>query len=463
MHPVPTQTTTTHRSRILFTSRRCLAIIAAFGLSWVSGTLADPPEGEAARIKLAEAFVRDLAEGRFDKATAHYDATMRTALPAAKLEAIWSQLVATNGALASFDEPRTGQIGPYEVVFVPAVFERARLDVKVVFDQKNHIAGLFFVPAGIEEPTYEPPAYDHADRYSESEVEFGEAPWRVKGKLTRPKTRALAPVVVLVHGSGPHDEDESIGPNKPFRDLAAGLSSNGIAVLRYQKRTFAHRDQLIARGTITLHEEAIDDALAALAFVRTQTTLDRSKVHLLGHSLGGTMAPQIAKEDGKLLGVILLAGTPRDPFEVVLEQLAYIASIPGPGKAQALQTFKEAKKLIAQAKVGTAPKEENLLGAPVSYWQELQSLSAASPPIIAKLPCRVLVIGGGRDYQVTRTDFDLYRDALKKNKRATLKWFPDMNHLFIKGKGKATPAEYSQTGHVDEAVIRSLVRWISGE
>jgi hypothetical protein len=119
--------------------------------------------------------------------------------------------------------------------------------------------------------------------------------------------------------------------------------------------------------------------------------------------------------------------------------------------------------LIAQAKVGTAPKEENLLGAPVSYWQELQSLSAASPPIIAKLPCRVLVIGGGRDYQVTRTDFDLYRDALKKNKRATLKWFPDMNHLFIKGKGKATPAEYSQTGHVDEAVIRSLVRWISGE
>ena len=47
------------------------------------------------------------------------------------------------------------------------------------------------------------------------------------------------PAVVLVHGSGPHDRDESIGPNKPFRDLAHGLTRDGIAVLRYEKRTRA--------------------------------------------------------------------------------------------------------------------------------------------------------------------------------------------------------------------------------
>lgn len=453
---------TTRQRRDLFSAARYFAIIAALGVFCPGGVLAEPGGGEPGRIEIAEAFVRDMAEGRFAKATEHYDPTMRAALPAAKLEAIWSQLEEKHGALSSFGKPRTGQVGTYELVYVPVVFERDRLDVKVVFDQKDRIAGLFFVPAGIKEPAYELPAYDRADRYTESEVEFGKAPWRVKGMLTRPRTRALAPVVVLVHGSGPHDEDESIGPNKPFRDLAAGLSSNGIAVLRYQKRTFAHRDQLSASGSITLHEEVIDDALAALAFVRTQSPLDRSKVYLLGHSLGATMAPQIAYEDKKLAGVILLAGTPRDPFEVILEQLKYIASIPGPGQGKKQKTLAEAEAEIAKVKAGEASEGDLLLGAPVSYWLEWQSLAPESLPILTKLPCRVLILGGGRDYQVTKVDFDLYREALKGHKWASSKWYPDASHLFIKGKGKATPAEYSKAGHVDEHVIRHLVRWIGG-
>ncbi len=455
----------THRTRRrpdLFTTGRFLVIIAAIGLLWVSDVQAEPGGGAATRIEIAEEFVRDMAEGRFAKATEHYDATMRTALPAEKLEAIWSQLEEKNGAVASFGKPRTGQIGTYELVYVPVVFERDRLDVKVVFDRKDRIAGLYFVPAGIKESTYELPAYDRADRYTENEVEFGKAPWRVKGKLTRPRSRALAPVVVLVHGSGPHDEDESIGPNKPFRDLAAGLSSNGIAVLRYQKRTFAHQDQLLARGTITLHEEVVDDALAALAYVRTQSTLDRTKVYLLGHSLGATMAPQIAHEDKELTGIILLAGTPRDPFEVILEQLEYIASIPGPRQDKKKKTLAEAEEEIAKVKAGKTSEGDLLLGAPVSYWLEWQSLGPKSLRILSKLRCRVLILGGGRDYQVTRVDFDLYRDLLKGHERASSKWYPDASHLFIKGKGMATPAEYSEAGHVDEEVIRHLVRWISG-
>ena len=458
----PSLTYTTRQRRDSFPHGRYFAIIAVLGVFCPGGVLAEPGRGEPARIKIAEAFVRDLAARRFAKATEHYDATMRTALPAEKLEAIWAKLEEKHGAVASFGAPRTGQIGTYELVYVPVVFERDRLDVKVVFDRKDRIAGLFFVPAGIKEPTYEPPAYDRAEGYSESEVEFGKAPWRVKGKLTRPRTRALAAVVVLVHGSGPHDEDESIGPNKPFRDLAAGLSSNGIAVLRYQKRTFAHRDQLLARGTITLHEEVVDDALAALAFVRTQSTLDRSQVYLLGHSLGATMAPQIAHKDKKLAGIVLLAGTPRDPFEVILEQLEYIASIPGPGQGKKQKTLAEAEAEIAKVKAGNATDGDLLLGAPVSYWLEWQSLAPESLRILSKLPCRVLILGGGRDYQVTRVDFNLYRDALKKHKWASYKWYPDASHLFIKGKGKATPAEYSSAGHMDEEVIQHLVRWIGG-
>ena len=76
------------------------------------------------------------------------------------------------------------------------------------------------------------------------------------------------PAVILVHGSGPNDRDETLGTNKPFRDLAHGLASQKVAVLRYEKRTKQHADKLkgSALSTFTIKEEAIDDALAAVSF-----------------------------------------------------------------------------------------------------------------------------------------------------------------------------------------------------
>jgi hypothetical protein len=46
-----------------------------------------------------------------------------------------------------------------------------------------------------------------------------------------------------VHGSGPNDRDSTVGANKIFRDLAEGLASAGIAVLRYDKRTYRYGDR----------------------------------------------------------------------------------------------------------------------------------------------------------------------------------------------------------------------------
>ena len=76
--------------------------------------------------------------------------------------------------------------------------------------------------------------------------------------------------VVLVHDSGPNDRDESIGPNKIFRDIAWGLASQGISVLRYDKRTLKHVKQLTPEliAEMTVKEEVIEDALLALKLMR---------------------------------------------------------------------------------------------------------------------------------------------------------------------------------------------------
>jgi uncharacterized protein len=67
-------------------------------------------------------------------------------------------------------------------------------------------------------------------------------------------------------------------------------------------------------------------ALAA-AVLRSHDRIDPQRFFILGHSLGGTLAPRIAAEDRSLAGLIILAGTTRPFVEVAREQLAYRASL----------------------------------------------------------------------------------------------------------------------------------------
>jgi dienelactone hydrolase len=113
--------------------------------------------------------------------------------------------------------------------------------------------------------------------------------------------------VALVHGSGPNDRDETVGGTKVFKDLAEGLASRGIVVLRYEKRTKQYGARMANMPRYTVQDEAVDDAAKAAAMLQTQPQVDPRRVFVLGHSLGGYIAPRIAEEEGKLAGLILLA------------------------------------------------------------------------------------------------------------------------------------------------------------
>ena len=114
---------------------------------------------------------------------------------------------------------------------------------------------------------------------------------QLPARLTMPSASSVkdrVPVVILVHGSGPSNMDESMGPNAPFRDLAKGLSRRGVAVLRYDKRTFVC-PQFFANATagFTYDDETVDDAISAIRLVKdslAQTmALDPSRIYIVGH------------------------------------------------------------------------------------------------------------------------------------------------------------------------------------
>ncbi len=406
----------------------------------------------------ARAFVALLVKKDFANSVATFDDTMKAAMPEAKLQETWNAVVAQVGGFKQVIKTRTEKRGAYTIVFVTSDFQNATLDIKVVFDQSQRIAGLFFAPASAD---YAPPAYVKADSFHEKEVTIGTGEWALPATLTTPVGPGPFPAVVLVHGSGPNDRNETIGPNKPFKDLAGGLASRGIAVLRYEKRTKQHGAKLASLHNFTVKEEVLDDALAAVELLRKTEGIDAKRIFVLGHSLGGMLVPRIGRLDSNIAGLIALAGATRPLEEVIPEQLAYIFSLDGSVSPEEQKQIDQAKEQAAKVKA-LKPEDANsttaMFSAPVSYWLDLRGYN---PPETAKdLKQPLLILQGERDYQVTMEDFKRWTAALSTKNNVTFKSYPSLNHLFIAGTGRSTPSEYDQPGHVDERVVEDIAAWI---
>ncbi len=294
-----------------------------------------------------------------------------------------------------------------------------------------------------------------AAAYRERDLTFPSGELRVPGTLCLPlQASGRVPAVVLVHGSGPHDRDETVGPNKPFLDLAHGLAAEGIATLRYEKRTFAFRGKLGPK--LTVEEEVIADAVAALAYACALPEVDAGRVFLLGHSLGGSMAPFIVARAPETRGAVLLAAAARPLDELTYEQVAFQAQATGQDQATVSREIEQLKKEFARVRSGEAADSEVIFGASAYYWRDLLRRD-----IIAqwkKLNLPVLVLQGGQDVQVRRTDYEALLGVL--GPRGEGHFLPKLNHLFMPVEGKATGAEYGIAGRVDPEVIQIIARWI---
>jgi len=250
-----------------------------------------------------------------------------------------------------------------------------------------------------------------------------------------------------------------MGPNKPFRDLAWGLASQGIAVLRYDKRTKVYPQSF--GGTFTVKEETVDDAIVAVTQLRQVKEINPRKIFVLGHSLGGMMIPRIGKLDPTIAGLIVLAGNTR-PFEdLLLEQTAYLISLDGsvsPEETAYLEALKRSVAKVRSPQLSQAKPAELLLGIPASYWLDLQGYY---PPAVAKtLKQPLLILQGERDYQVTLADFQGWKTGLSGKQNVTFKTYTKLNHLFMPGEVKSNPEEYQVPGHVAKAVIDDIAAWI---
>lgn len=339
-------------------------------------------------------------------------------------------------------------------------FERYSLRFLLSFDAdgKMNTIRLMPVPAA---STARPVVYNK-EKMLERDVTVGADGFKLPGTLTLPVGKRKVPVVIFVHGSGPQDRDETVGPNKPFRDLAWGLAERGIATLRYEKRTKAYGAACVPEGReIDYDTESVDDAVAIAAWAKTLPEVDSDSVYVLGHSLGATLAPRIAEQADGLAGIILVAALAR-PFEdAIVEQVTYISSLKDSSDSAKKQIAEIKKQADNTKKLGTPEFDDKiplLLDIPRSYWEFANAYKPVE--VAVKLTLPMLILQGERDYQVTMEDFGLWRFGLLRNKNAFFKSYPKLNHILQEGSGKATPFEYGRESPVVGYVMDDIVSFI---
>lgn len=306
--------------------------------------------------------------------------------------------------------------------------------------------------------------------YKEESVSFTNAGYTFNGTLTLPENYTKeTPVVLMVTGSGQQNRDEEMFEHKPFAVIADALARQGIASLRYDDRGWGDaRSVKFMNFTV---EDFCEDAAAVLPLLRKRF----SKVGVLGHSEGGTIALILAAE-GKADFIVSLAGMAISGKETLVMQNRQAMSAIGLPKETVDTYCNSISKALDEIASGKKASEINIDGMSEALKPiTIKALQQADTPyirhflnidvskLLSKIKCPVLALNGTKDTQVDCTANTIQLEKGLTNCKHTIKKVDGVNHLF-QHCTTGNVVEYQQIEEtITPEVLQTITGWINSE
>jgi uncharacterized protein len=277
---------------------------------------------------------------------------------------------------------------------------------------------------------------------------------KLTGTLTIPRGRVAgrAPAVVTITGSGPQDRDgEPTGLRgyRPFRELADTLGKHGIAVLRLDDRGLNGSD---AGPPNVTSQDFAEDILAGITYLRRRDEIDPTRIGVVGHSEGAMIAPMVAKADGQLRGMVLMAGAASLGRDILRSQQHYIVDtmqrLTGAQRTAALAQYQKNTDSIAKALPW------------MKFFLEYEPATLAR-----QIETPVLILHGETDHQVPASEAERLATAFRTagNRSVTVQRFPETNHLFVADASGGFDYARLPSLRVRREVLGAIVEWFSSQ
>lgn len=403
--------------------------------------------------------------GKYAAAGKHFAPQLAQVIDAGQIRKAWAEVQKLHGAYRGHAAAKQLVIGARRFVLIETRFANGPLNsVSSCNDSGQIVYSAWMFDAAGTIAAAQPRSFADGTRTLPLSVESPYGP--LPATLTLPVGNGPFPAAVLLVGSGPQDQNESVGPNKPFRDLALGLARLGVATLRFDKRTYAYRLRAATSDALTVDDVVTDDAMTAVSVLRKQKHIDSRHVFVLGHSLGAMLAPRIGANDPHLAGLVLLAPPAVPVLEKAVRQVGHSVDAETDAKtkralAAQLTSLRKELALVEHANP-RQPPSGTFSGMPQSYWVSLHQVHPVA--MVKHLRMPVLILQGGADEAVSpKYSFGLWQKAFAHNSRVTLKLYPGLVHTFLPVSKASMPAAANKPQHVDPRVIDDIAGWIQAQ
>ncbi|MCK5129355.1 MAG: alpha/beta fold hydrolase [Clostridiales bacterium] len=438
-----------------------IMMISVFTLSGCSNNTVAPTEEELS--KDAYAFVEKLSVKDYSgaKSDHKFDIVMNLLTGKKTLQSIWEALITEYGEYYDIYGYERSKASGFDNIIVKVAFTNKCIDLKVTYKEDTlKISGLHYTTNADKPVLAGAPTIVLPDGIVEQTFSFGISNLELPAILTTPEKGDKFPVVILVHGSGPNNSDESVGNQFPFRDIAWGLAQQGIAVIRYDKRTLVYPESFT--DTSTVEDETVEDAMMAAITMQTIPEIDASKIFILGHSLGGMMIPRIAELTPEAKGYIMMGAAVTPLHKLIIEQYEYIFNLDGKLSISERITLWQSKRMsnnVEELVENSKIESKDLFNISPAYWLHLQQYDMLS--MLNDFAKPLLVLQGESDYQVPMRDFEMIKQALSGKDNAQTISYPGLGHLMTTAGTPPAPDDYYNELQVDQSVIDDIASFIS--